>query len=182
MDFYLIGSEEGFNELRFTKVEDWQKYMGIGASISKDWEPVKLEYIYGGKSKKDKNFDISQSCDPLFTISERALKVLEKIITKSGEILDIESPKGYYFFHCTNILNALIKDKSDIIWLDKEQGWISGINKFVLDKNKIQGQEIFRLPDANCRYTFFGDEFKSLVKENRLKGIHFERYETIIFE
>lgn len=182
MSYYLIGSEEGFNELRFPQVGDWQKYIGVETQISKDWKPVRLEYIYGEKSRKSKQFDISQSCSPLFTISERGLKVLETTLVKYGEILDIESPKGFYFFHCTNIIDALIEDESEIVWLDKKQGWISSINKFVLDSTKIEGQSIFRLPNANCRYTFFGDEFKNMIIENHLKGIHFERYETVIIK
>jgi len=182
MNYYLLGSEEGYNELRFVNVNDWQKYMGLNNSISDEWKPVTLEYIYGEKSKRNKNFDISQCCDPLFTISEMALKVLEKILRKSGEILDISSPNGYYFFHCTTILDALIEDESDIIWLDKDQGWVSGINQFVLDKKIVEGTEIFRLPNANYRYTFFGNEFKRLVIENNLKGIHFERHETVIIK
>lgn len=179
MNYYLIGSKEGFNELRFSNVEDWQKYIGVGMGISKEWNPIALEYIYGYKSKRDKKFDVSQSCDPLFTISKRALDVLENILVKNGEILDIESPKGYYFFHCTNVIDALIEDKSEIVWLDKDQGWISGINEFVLDKNKLAGQGIFRLPNANFRYTFFDEEFKKLVIENKLRGIHFDRYEKV---
>ena len=179
MSYYLIGSKEGFNELRFPNVEDWQKYMGIGESISKNWNPVMLEYIYGEKSKRNKKFDLSQTCDPLFTISEKALQVLEKMLLSNGEILDIESPKGFYFFHCTNIVDALIEDESEIVWLDKERGWVSRINKFVLDKSKLAEQNIFRLPNADFSYTFFGEEFKKLVIENKLRGIHFDRYETV---
>lgn len=66
--------------------------------------------------------------------------------------------------------------------LDKERGWVSCINKFVLDKNKIQEQTIFRLPNVNCRYTFYGEEFKNLVLKHHLQGIHFDRYETIIIK
>lgn len=182
MSFYFIGDANGFNEFRFPNVEDWQNCMGHAEGISKSWTPPKLEYIYGEKSKRDKNFDLSQCCDPLFTISDKALNVLENILIENGEILDIKAPSGFHFFHCTNIISALIEDESEIVWLDKEQGWISGINKFVLEKNKIQGQSIFRLPNANYRYTFWGDEFKNLVMKHRLKGIHFDRYETILIK
>ena len=106
----------------------------------------------------------------------------KNILIKNGEILDIKSPKGFHFFHCTNIIDALIEKESDIVWLDKERGWVSCINKFVLDKNKIQEQTIFRLPNVNCRYTFYGDEFKNLVLKHHLQGIHFDRYETIIIK
>ena len=76
----------------------------------------------------------------------------------------------------------MIEKESDIVWLDKERGWVSCINKFVLDKNKIQEQTIFRLPNVNCRYTFYWEEFKKLVLKHHLQGIHFDRYETIIIK
>lgn len=129
------------------------------------------------KSKREKNFDISQSCDPLFTISKKALNVLKSILINNGEILEIKSPARFYFFHCTNIIDALIEYLSEIVWLDKGKGWISSIDKFVLYKNKLQSHEIFRIPNANLRYTFFGERFKDLVLKNNLRGIHFNRCE-----
>ena len=182
MNFYLTGSSDGFNALRFPNVEDWQNCMGHTEGISKWWDSPCMEYVYGEKNKKYKHFDLSQNCNPLLTISDKALSVLENILIENGEILDIKSPKGFHFFHCTNIIDALVEEESELVWLDKEKGWLSGINKFVLDKNKIQEQTIFRLPNANCRYTIFGDEFKNLVLKHKLKGIHFERYETIIIK
>lgn len=182
MSFYLIGDSDGFNEFRFSHVEDWKSCMGHAEGISKLWSSPEMEYIYGEKSNRDKHFDLSQCCDPLFAISDKALSILENILTKNGEILDIKSLKGFHFFHCTNIIDALVEKESEIVWLDKEQGWVSAINKFVLDKNIIQEQTIFRLPNANYRYTFFGDEFKNLVLKHHLKGIHFDRNETILIK
>lgn len=182
MNFYLIGDLEGFNQLRFPNVADWQNCMGHADGISKWWNSPEMEYINGETSNRNKHFDLSQCCNPLLTISDKALSVLEDILISSGEILDIKSPKGFHFFHCTNIIDALREEESDIVWLDKERGWLSSINRFVLDRHKIQEQTIFRLPNANCRYTFYGDEFKSLVEKHHLKGIHFDRYETIIIK
>ena len=182
MNFYLLGDSNGFNELRFSNVEDWQNCMGHDKGMSKLWIPPKLEYIYGEKSNRKKQFDLSQYCEPLFTISDKALSVLENILIKNGEILDIKSPKGFYFYHCTNIVDALVEKESEIVWLDKEQGWVSSINKFVLNKNKILEHTIFRLPNANYRYTFFSDEFKNIVLKYHLKGIHFDRNETVFIK
>lgn len=181
MKFYLIGSSNGYNALRFPNVEDWQKCFGHAESISKWWNPPYMEYVYK-RYKSKRLFDLSTFCSPLLTISDKALSVLENILIKNGEILDIKSPKGFRFFHCTNIIDALVEEESELVWLDEEKGWLSGINKFVLDKNKIQEQTIFRLPNANCRYTFYGDEFKNLVLKHQLKGVHFERYETVIIK
>ena len=35
MNFYLIGSLEGFNDLRFPNVEDWQNCMGHAEGLLK---------------------------------------------------------------------------------------------------------------------------------------------------
>ena len=108
MNFYLIGSLEGFNDLRFPNVEDWQNCMGHAEGLLKQWNPPEMEYIWK-KSNRHKHFDLSQFCNPLLTISDKALSILENILIKNGEILDIKSPKGFYFFHCTNIIDALIE-------------------------------------------------------------------------
>ena len=100
MNFYLIGSLEGFNDLRFPNVEDWQNCMGHAEGLLKQWNPPEMEYIWK-KSNRHKHFDISQFCNPLLTISDKALSILENILIKNGEILDIKSPKGFHFFHCT---------------------------------------------------------------------------------
>ncbi|MBK9069576.1 MAG: hypothetical protein IPL79_00990 [Myxococcales bacterium] len=179
MEYYLVGSDEGFNELGFPDVNTWQKYMGMPAGLSKIWVPETLEYVYGARSKRRKDFDMSSYCEPLFVIGERALHAIGEKLAKYGEILELGSPKGFYFFHCTNVVDALVDDESEIVWLDKAQGWIAGINRFVLSGSKLKGHGIFRLPQANFRYTFFGEEFKRLIGKHRLAGIHFNRREGI---
>ena len=44
MNFYLIGSLEGFNDLRFPNVEDWQNCMGHAEGLLKQWNPPEMEY------------------------------------------------------------------------------------------------------------------------------------------
>jgi len=179
MGLYLLGSEENYNEIRFVNVEDHQNVSQCQVSLI-DVIKYPLEYVYGLKSKNDKNFDLSQVCNPLYTVSKRALIHLENILLQHGELLPLKEPfEDFMFFHCTNIIDALIEDKSDISWLDKEKGWIGGINKFVLDKSKIGENQILRLPNANCRYTLFGEEFKEIVIKNKLVGINFNRWEKI---
>ena len=46
MNFYLIGSLEGFNDLRFPNVEDWQNCMGHAEGLLKQWNPPEMEYIW----------------------------------------------------------------------------------------------------------------------------------------
>lgn len=59
MNFYLIGSLEGFNDLRFPNVEDWQNCMGHAEGLLKQWNPPEMEYIWK-KSNRHKHFDLSQ--------------------------------------------------------------------------------------------------------------------------
>ncbi|UVR64798.1 hypothetical protein NXW26_25790 [Bacteroides faecis] len=55
MNFYLIGSLEGFNDLRFPNVEDWQNCMGHAEGLLKQWNPPEMEYIWkkSGKNGAD---------------------------------------------------------------------------------------------------------------------------------
>lgn len=182
MNYYLISSEEGFNEIRFKNVRDWQKYMGINKSIKQDWQAPILEYIEE-ENTLDKFFDISQVCNPLFTFSDKAVNVLKDELLKYGEFLEIEKPKGFHFFHCTYIINPLIEGKSKLVWLDKNRGWLSRINKFVFDENKIKHNPlVFRIPQADYSYTFFSEKFKNIIEKNNLKGINFSRFENDLIE
>ena len=87
MNFYLIGSLEGFNDLRFPNVEDWQNCMGHAEGLLKQWNPPEMEYIWK-KSNRHKHFDLSQFCNPLLTISDKALSILENILIKNGVVVD----------------------------------------------------------------------------------------------
>ena len=116
MNFYLIGSLEGFNDLRFPNVEDWQNCMGHAEGLLKQWNPPEMEYIWK-KSNRHKHFDLSQFCNPLLTISDKALSILENILIKNGEILDIKSPKGFYFFLRTKlaIIGEIWKSRAKLL-------------------------------------------------------------------
>lgn len=177
MKYYLIGSLGKYNAIRFKDVSDWQKNMGYNPKIKQNWESPHMEYIYSVKSKK--KFDISTACIPLYTMSSHAIDCLYELISKYGEILPIADPSGFSFFYCTNIIDALIEEESSLNYLDKEKGWISSINHFTLSKEAIKGQDIFRIPQANYRYTFFSENFKELVEKFSLKGIHFDRIEQV---
>ena len=52
MNFYLIGSLEGFNDLRFPNVEDWQNCMGHAEGLLKQWNPPEMEYIWKKSNRK----------------------------------------------------------------------------------------------------------------------------------
>lgn len=178
MKYYLIGSADGYNELRFKNVSDWQKHLGYNPNIQDNWESPNLEYIYSKGNMK--RFDISTACSPLYTMSRYAIDCLSELINKHGILLPIESPGDFYFFYCTNIIDALIPEESSMVYLDKDKGWISYINHFTLSKDAIYGQDIFRIPQANYRYTFFSERFKKAVEEFSLNGIHFDRIEQVV--
>lgn len=174
MKYYTLGCEEGFNELRFSKVEDWQKYMGYGTLENPIWDKnTQLEYVYGARSKRNKNVDISPICSPCIIFSDRALSIVGDMLNKYGDLLPIATYDNYKFFVCTNIIDALIEEKSTLNWLDKDNGWISSIDSFAINESLVKGQEIFRLPQANYRYTFFSENFKKLITENKLQGVTF---------
>lgn len=177
MKYYLLGSSDGYNGLRFPDVNEWQKYMGYNPNIMEQWSAPHLEYVYSRRSKK--NFDISTICNPLFTMSCHAMDCLHELIIKYGVLLPIASPSNYAFFYCTNIVDALIPEESDIIYLDEKKNWISTINKFALSKKAVNGCDIFRVPQSGFRYTFFSERFREQVQKFDLKGVHFERIEPI---
>lgn len=179
-NFFLLGSEDNYNAIGFPDVGDWQKWMGHGTSIADIWYPANLKFVFSPRNRRYKQFDLSGYSEPLFAVSEKALDVLGDILRRNGDILPIASPDGFCFFHCTNVVDALVEEESDIAWLDEDLKWLASINKFVLDKEKLKNQDIIRLPNGRFRYTLFGEGFKKLVIDNNLKGIHFNRYEPVV--
>lgn len=176
MRYYLIGSEDGYNGLRFRNVADWQKYFGFNSSIAESWTAPDLEYIHRTTHRK---FDISTAVSPLYAMSHYAVECIGEMLLRYGVLLPITFPWGYTFFYCTNIIDALIAEDSVFNYLDDNKKWIISIDKFTLSEKAIKGQDIFRIPQANYRYTFFSERFRELVEKYSLKGIHFNRIETI---
>ena len=60
MNFYLIGSLEGFNDLRFPNVEDWQNCMGHAEGLLKQWNPPEMEYIW---KKSNRHLSSTYKCN-----------------------------------------------------------------------------------------------------------------------
>ena len=112
MNFYLIGSLEGFNDLRFPNVEDWQNCMGHAEGLLKQWNPPEMEYIWK-KSNRHKHFDLSQFCNPLLTISDKALSILENILIKNGEIVR-KVPEAEMFDTLVEEIQILIKERESL--------------------------------------------------------------------
>lgn len=177
MNFYLIGSKDGFNELRFADTTEWQSVMGLNGNLPEGHLSTLehgFELIYGEKSRR-KMTEASVACAPLYLFHRRVLPFLEELLTTNGELIPVpEWEDKFIFFHCTNIIDALVEEESKVT--------STSIDIFTLSRQKINKETIFRLPSCGLRYTFFGEEFKQLIEKNKVRGIHFNRWEKVYFK
>lgn len=108
----------------------------------------------------------------IFAISEQSLDEFDSLrnfFEKDGEVLPIlHEGKKYFVFNCTNCLQALDMDKSEITG--------AVISKHVF----LPGVDgLFTTPERNELFCAEGvsdprDEFKGYVEEQKLKGLMFE--------
>jgi hypothetical protein len=178
MKYYLLRSQPNFDWIWSNERELIAETISYKAQpILDKWVVPNLNYV---KNRGKKDFDVSIACAPLYFFSEKVIDVAEKMLLEEGEILKVESPKNNFVaFHCTTLCDALDINLSDIKWLDKEKNWIGNINKFVIKSEKINGKNIFRIPNQSYMHTFFSENFKKLVDQNNLKGFNFDSWEKI---
>ena len=172
MKYYTIQAAEGFDWIWSKDLELRSYALGFkGKPMSKNWKVTTVDFVDEG----NRDFDICVATSPLYIFTKRAVKILEKQLLKHGELLALDSPNDKYIaYHCTNVIkNIFDSEKSEINWLDKEEGWINEVEKFTLRREYLSNSSIFRIESKYSNHTFFNDDFRKIVKENNLKAFEF---------
>lgn len=113
----------------------------------------------------------------LMIVSERAVDALKELISKDGIFypLDIIGVGDkYYLFHVTRIINCIDEEKSEgsLNRYDSIGAKFTYIRKFYLKEKMIEpGVHVFKDGRYGNLYKFVSEEFYSIVKKNKLKGL-----------
>ncbi len=165
------------------------------------WDFIKGEEIKNWnesiifQSKKKKNDgdpdDVLQNYLGIPIYSEKLINVLKNSNTTGIQYLKINVMKsdnsiidGFCIVNLLNFIEALDYKKSEYDRFSNDfpnanvRGKISGVKKFVLNKDKLENFDIIRLKDYDLRY-FVSGKFKKIFEDNRFTGYSFEEVELI---
>jgi len=104
---------------------------------------------------------------PVFT--ERAVAVLGELLAENGEILPLECSVGgtsYYAYNVTTVVDALNRDKTKALWLDRDRIMVA--ERYAFKAERLAAASIFRIPEL--RAVFVTDVFVDRVRRAWLKG------------
>lgn len=113
----------------------------------------------------------------LMIMSERAVDALKELISKDGIFypLDIIGVSDKYFlFHVTRTINCIDEEMSEgsLNRYDSMDAKFTYIRKFYLKKEMIEPRvHVFKDGRYGNWYKFVSDDFYSIVKKNKLKGL-----------
>jgi len=106
--------------------------------------------------------------------SHRAVDALRAFLEPNGEILPLVSPVGeYYAYNTTTVVDALDEDASGVVWMKKEWGLATRIQKYVFDCGRLNDAPIFRIVQL-LNSVFVSQAFVDAAMAAGLKGMNFK--------
>ncbi len=174
MNYYTLKAAEGFDWIWSEEIELRRFAMDYeGLPIKNDWTDIEIDFVDKGR----RDFDICVATSPMFIFSKKAADLLHDVLIEYGEILNVKSPNDdYVAYHCTNLISdALDLENTQIKWLDKEKGWISRIEKYSFNEEKLKDNLIFRVSGKYTYDTFFSEEIKLMIERSELNAFVFEK-------
>lgn len=108
--------------------------------------------------------------------SGKAIDALYDILSENGEILPLlsETDTRFFFYNILTIASVLDRDSSVCEFWCNPPTTASDIKFFVFDEQKIQGLEIFRIPEMPMS-VFVTNTFIDRVESSHLQGFEFNK-------
>lgn len=146
-------------------------------SLQEEWVPSEVEPFWDRRRKVKMGHLINVSTS-FFALNEQAMDILKPFIANHVEFLPLKcDEEDYTLIHVTNIVTCLDHDKS-VIRYSKFGNTPRSVRKYVFDCEQMTDHHIFRLEEDRFVRTFVSDTFKSLVEENGLEGLRFEKIDS----
>lgn len=165
MKVYLLLNVEGFLNLN-----DRSHVRGKfkGKSVKDIWNAPDLEEYDTKKKKYDFCHVFS---NPVF--NNKALNALYDLIKDDVEVLSYLHPKETYF--AINVLNVVdcLDRSAAVLDIDEEYNIVRNINKYAFHKDRIEHENIFKIPENLFSEIFVTNTFKEKVEQASLTGFRF---------
>ena len=134
-----------------------------------------IEVVIEGKKKLKKGdfLDLSTHI-PVF--NKNAISCMREILSPYGQILPLNCRGGDFFaYNVTTVIDGLNEEKSEIIRFPS--GKIMNITKYIVNRDKLSGQCIFKIKQAELMDVFVTQDFVEIVKKYKLSGFDFHPIE-----
>ena len=140
-----------------------------GTEKKENWNPIKVMRVYNRVFSNTPGFSPHI---PVF--DEKAITVLRDLIIGNAEILQLDCEDGdFYAINVTNVRDCIDYEKS-IYKTFRDGKRIMRFTKYVFNKKKIEGVDLFKIKDEPLKRPFVSENFRKRVLENNLTGFKFE--------
>jgi hypothetical protein len=141
-----------------------------GEPFQGNWIPHKVSLFH--KSKKYTDFPVFWQSSGSLIVSDKALKLLENILSEFVQFLPLAHEKyTYYLGNVTNVVDCLDENNCEINRFS--DGRISTIEKYAFFIDKVKDQLIFKIPQELNGDFFVSEKFKEIIESSKLKGYQF---------
>lgn len=165
------------------KMQWYDPLMGVPLPASTDdWGPPLLEQYLGDGKKKRKPRPIgdSPSSGAVHLVSQKAANALSDIFEKHAKLYPVklrDAPNEEFFMVVvTTEIDCLDRESSTgkKSGYEKKPEYFSTIETWVFDESKLEGVDLFVLPDSNTT-CYVSEGFKQRVIDSGLKGFEFRK-------
>ena len=156
--------------------------------IGKEFVNWNNEFSFYYNSKEgNKSTDCLANDMGWFVVSEKLKKILDELNTTIQyfkiNIIEDRSSKlleNYYVANIVKLVDALCLVKSDYFETEIEDvGTIYTVSKYAVYEEKVDGADIFKLPNHQEIPIFVSEKFKNIVEENKITGMEFMEIKVI---
>ncbi|MBA1419539.1 MAG: hypothetical protein FAF03_01430 [Epsilonproteobacteria bacterium] len=139
--------------------------------LSKNTKKIKLVETIESKQKSFGDFHKVIIDENIYVIiSQTVVNKLGDILSKYGifyPIFELENNKTFYYYHVTNVLDAINQEESIVKYINDIE---FTIEKLILDEKKFDGSLIFSIKNDSNLTIFIAEELIELVSKYELKG------------
>ena len=155
---------------------NWLEFLDMyksGIQFGQNWPRIILKLFEGEDGETTKPIPDFARGIVSKSLSERARSILEPWVAKQVEFLPLITPVGLYYEMNINRVDCLDVRRSSVKRFESS-GRVMEVFNYAFHWDKLQGVNIFWLPELSVSKTFVSDTFKRIVEENELTGLIFD--------
>lgn len=180
---YQLDGYDFLNDAHGLKLSNYfrdRERTGDLEAVVRDWQPaeVKVEDRYVGNGPRQlARSDLWAMNSPRLALTQAAAAALDEFLRSTGALLPLlANDSRDLLLHNTQEVDCLDYERSDIMRF--KSGRIMLIVKPVFRRDRVEGHDIFRLPDGGAM-TFVSDRFARAVKDHGLRGLDFRLCQVV---